>query len=1130
MPSFATLGTLVALVAAGVIAVVQARVHVSSERSLRRWFIIGATPAVLTLVAVLSDASARRILVVLVALLVIVTYWLTYVGIARLAARPSAVSTGGALGLTTILGEMYLLGGLLQNRLRFQPDPAGSLYDGYSVQSIGELLLALGPVPALLLGALLWPVRWTSRISAAASDAGAKLAHLSYVGVAWGRLSRRFATKTGLLLVIAGVALVVGSALPLLGSGRSRLTLFGIMVSEWLRPFAYLFVAASLIHNRHALVADVSLGTAPRKIARLLIAVLIVPLALIGLGFVRNDYGSSLPLLFAIPAALLSFGARDQSAYLTKSGFDPDSSPGSVRGGTRLVLMAIAAFGALMIVVASLVSFWIMPIGKGRVETWQNPWQYSWTVECRETSTPASWIKLIPQGYSLCVQDYAERLESDKSQMAKVLTALDGGGLWGRGYSDSEAGLVPVRDSDFVLASVWSKLGALVVLALTGLTVVVWYILARRTSRQGWVGRRSADADTFVLYGSALGAAIAGQAVYVLAATANVLPHSGVPFPFIARGGQAMGGLALGVLLLIGGLARLPAPSDSLVVVARHSKYRGFVPFLERNFGIELMSAVAIGSILVGVLNPFGARLTGNNHDGRVLPASGLQHPGVQAMLRARGAAPTVVGSQGLRLVGERASGIWRSAPGTTAPLPVHDLFGVLRTSRGGAPGLLEGTTGVTSASQTTRTVADRLGFPARTEGASLEVTIDPALQHATATAARAPLTGAIRLPAGAVVLDANTGAVLALTSSPDQPDYGAVTASQDEVAAWLKTNGQPGELLSDGTIAKPDKKRSCSGPGIKCAAYSLNPVGRGTSDNDYLRTYVGGSAAELPRADVNRAAGRAYELGSTFKIVVAAAYLESGPNKKITDKIESPARVSVGGQQKGRTCSGTVNGQIALTDALRVSCNNAFIALARSLGWEKVADVGRRLGFTLVSPGKPTPTALWPAASTLPARAGFDEIGVAAIGGGGVTGTPYGMAALMAAIVNGGTYHQPSLVRGGLTAQPTPETGVTALSGRTAASLTQGLATVTGEDGTLADVDTPESVTFIGKSGTHVRQGMSASDYTTHYFWVVGAASRQDGTKQPISFAVVVEGHDAEDGHDQVRAIAKAILDVYAG
>lgn len=1141
MPSFATLGTLVALVVAGAIAVAQARSDVAPGRPLHRWFAVGTIPALLTLAAFLSDASSRRILIVAVVLLGIATYGLAYAGIVRLAARPSALSIGATLGLVTVLGELYVFGGMLQNRLAFQPDPTGDLYTQYSPDSALGLVLALAPVPAVLGAALALPAtrrRWRD------AEAPSRLYRLrSWIQrlCAWLRrplpqrgISSPTLTRDGRRLLLGAIVILVVAALPVFaGSGSSRITVGEVAVSEWLRPFAYLGIAAALVHNRVALIADISPLEAPLKFLRLLVVALALPGGLIALGVARNDFGSILPLAFAFPAALLSFAARDQTAYLTKSGF-ADESLRRVRGGVRWVLTVLLVLTAAFIVLVSVFAFLQMPVGKSRIGAWENPWQYAWTVDpdkCKEVTTYSSWVGRVPNGYSVCIQNYAELLEADKSQMAKVLTAVDGGGLWGRGLSDSEARLVPVRDSDFVLASVWSKLGALVVLALTALTVVVWYILARCMSRQGWIGRRSAGADRLALYGSALGAAIAGQAVYVLAATANVLPHSGVPFPFVARGGQAMGGLVVGVLLLIGGLRKLPAQGASARTTEQRTLAARGPLLIQRNLGFELAVSVAVGAILVGLLNPFGARLTGpTGEPKRVLRASGLEHPDVRAMIRGRGTAPTVTVA-GTKIGGDYATGLWSPISTGSPPLPIHDLFGVLRTTADGAPGLLEGTTDAIKPGSVSRTIADRLRMPAQDSGALLDLTVDPALQRAVATAARAPLRDASRLPAGAVVLDARSGAVLALTSSPDQPDHAATTAPDDEVRAWREANGKPGEKLGDGTIALPNDQRSCSGAIITCAVYSLKRTPRAASDESYLRTYVGGTDAKLPPADNNRAVGRGYQLGSTFKVIVAAAYLEGGTNRKVTDRIPAPGSVTVGGQNKGKRCRGTVNGLITVADALRVSCNNAFITLARKLGWTKVGEVARRLGFTLVGPGAPAPSTLWPAPSTVPATANDDEIGVAAIGGGNVTGTPYGMAALMATVVNGGTYHQPFLVTGGTDSNgapvSTPQAGVKALSASTVAGLAHGLATVTGEDGTLADVDAPAGIAFVGKSGTHVRQGVAPSDYVTHFNWVVGAASRPG--KAPIAFAVVTEGHDATDGHDKVRVIVKSILDVYA-
>ncbi len=153
-----------------------------------------------------------------------------------------------------------------------------------------------------------------------------------------------------------------------------------------------------------------------------------------------------------------------------------------------------------------------------------------------------------------------------------------------------------------------------------------------------------------------------------------------------------------------------------------------------------------------------------------------------------------------------------------------------------------------------------------------------------------------------------------------------------------------------------------------------------------------------------------AYSVGSTWKLVVAAAALEAGVSPKRTYDCQS--RIEVGGlTYKCHWEYG--HGEIDMETALRVSCNPYFIDLAEELGGEKILAMAKNLGFGM-------PTALGPdwntAAGNLPSAKSLSSPTVLAsfaFGQGTLLATPLQLAALAAAIGNGGFAVTPKLVAG---------------------------------------------------------------------------------------------------------------------
>ena len=189
-------------------------------------------------------------------------------------------------------------------------------------------------------------------------------------------------------------------------------------------------------------------------------------------------------------------------------------------------------------------------------------------------------------------------------------------------------------------------------------------------------------------------------------------------------------------------------------------------------------------------------------------------------------------------------------------------------------------------------------------KGASVETTIDPVVQQA-AWDALGNYQGAV------VALNPKTGAILAMVSKPTfDPNTLAVHDSAQVISTYK-------QLLADS--GDPLINRAISG--------SLNPP------------------------------------GSTFKLVVSSAALESGnytPDSPFPNppSLQLPQSSTVITNAEGGSCGGGDTATIAT--ALRLSCNIPFAQLGLALGYNTISEQAKKYGFgddTLRIPMKVTPS-----------------------------------------------------------------------------------------------------------------------------------------------------------------------------
>ena len=295
-------------------------------------------------------------------------------------------------------------------------------------------------------------------------------------------------------------------------------------------------------------------------------------------------------------------------------------------------------------------------------------------------------------------------------------------------------------------------------------------------------------------------------------------------------------------------------------------------------------------------------------------------------------------------------------------------------------------------------------------KGASVELTIDPAVQEA-AYQALGNQQGAV------VALDPKTGAILAMVSKP---------------------SFDPNVLASHA---------------------------RTKADRAYKRLL-----ADPARPLENRAiAGRLYPPGSTFKLITSATALSSGrytPDSTVQGPAELPlpqTKITLPNDDR-QPCG--PNDQTTLLNALRISCNTAFGNLGMTLGGNALRQQAAKFGFgrTLQVPLSVTPSAF-------PQETNQAQVAQAAIGQFDVRVTPLQVAMVAAGIANRGVVMQPYLVKRirssdlDTVSETEPTQFSTALTPEVASQLTTMMeAVVQSGTGTNAQIS---GVQVAGKTGT---------------------------------------------------------------
>ncbi|MBK5287493.1 MAG: penicillin-binding protein [Acidimicrobiia bacterium] len=232
-----------------------------------------------------------------------------------------------------------------------------------------------------------------------------------------------------------------------------------------------------------------------------------------------------------------------------------------------------------------------------------------------------------------------------------------------------------------------------------------------------------------------------------------------------------------------------------------------------------------------------------------------------------------------------------------------------------------------------------------------------------------------------------------------------------------------------------------------------------------------------------NRALDGQYPPGSTFKVVTTAALFDHGTTED--SPATCPPTITVGGREF-KNFEGEAEPALPFSRAFAISCNTAFIGLAKDLPTDALGNAATAFGF-----GTKPDLAIAAKGGSFPAPKDPTEQVAAAIGQGRVVASPLAMAGVASTVANG-NWHSPTLIL-----EPARPSGPA--PGRVPPTTTDALRTLmTGvvQTGTGTAAAIPGQP-IAGKTGT-AEFGTDTPPQT--HAWFIGF-------RNDLAFAVLVEG-----------------------
>ena len=242
---------------------------------------------------------------------------------------------------------------------------------------------------------------------------------------------------------------------------------------------------------------------------------------------------------------------------------------------------------------------------------------------------------------------------------------------------------------------------------------------------------------------------------------------------------------------------------------------------------------------------------------------------------------------------------------------------------------------------------------------------------------------------------------------SNDAPQGGSVQLTIDPAAqdaAFQGLDALPGDVQGSVVALEPDTGKILA----MVALPSYDPNRLASHDLSKVSETFAGLDADENEPLLNRAIQTRLPPGSTFKVVTAAAAIESG-NYDAGDLVPGGATYQLpltrgeSGQidNEGRDCG---TNRIPFTQAMQNSCNTTFAALAVEVGPEAMTEQAEAFGFNSHYLDDIGPQAV----SVFPKEMDEAQVGQAGIGQFGVAATPLQMAMVAGGIANSGTVMKP--------------------------------------------------------------------------------------------------------------------------
>lgn len=308
------------------------------------------------------------------------------------------------------------------------------------------------------------------------------IAMAAAAGVIYGVKSHLFLRRYVYISMVFGLALLLLPALPVIGRSINGARLWIAIGGVTFQPGELAKIALTVFFAGYLVTKEDSLSVVGRKVfgvklprARELGPILLVWAASLFVLIVERDLGTSL-LYFGIFLVLI---------YLAT-------------GRTFFVVIGLGLF-----VTGALVASRLMTYVNGRIDGWLNPFD-----------------------------DAHYNAVGGSYQLVQGIWGMAHGGLLGTGLGGGTPQLVPLAESDFIIASLGEELG---LIGLFGVLALYLLLVARGIR----IGFNHSD-DFSKLLASGLSFVIALQTFIVIGGVTRVVPLTGLTTPLLAAGGSSL--------------------------------------------------------------------------------------------------------------------------------------------------------------------------------------------------------------------------------------------------------------------------------------------------------------------------------------------------------------------------------------------------------------------------------------------------------------------------------------------------------------------------------------------------------------------------------------------------------------